>query len=362
MYSTKYQDILDRVANFDASEYARSRNFLDGTVSRLSPYISRGVISTKYVLEQLDTRYDRSSIEKFIQELAWRDYWQVCWNELGDAISSDLRYPQTPVSSLKPPLSLIEGNTGINDVDHAIVELYNTGYMHNHMRMYVASLATNFGLRHWLLSARWMYYHLLDGDWARNALSWQWVAGSNSHKKYWFNQENLNKYGLSEQHKTFIDQPYNNFPLYDVPSALVDDISLRLHTELPETTDIIIDSSKPTVVYTTYNLDSRWLTDLDVNRVLLLEPSHFDKYPVSPHVLKFILDLTHEIEGIQVAVMEFKQLKELCSPNFDIHYKQHPLSNHFEGIEHSRDWMTSVHTYSKSFSGWWKKARRELGL
>lgn len=362
MFATKYQDILDRVANFDASEYARSRNFLDGAVSRFSPYISRGVISTKHVLEQLDTRYDRTSIEKFIQELAWRDYWQVCWNELGDAINSDLRYPQTPVSSAKPPLSLIKGNTGINDVDNAIVELYNTGYMHNHMRMYVASLATNFGQRHWLQSARWMYYHLLDGDWASNALSWQWVAGSNSHKKYWFNQENLNKYGLSKQHKTFIDQPYSNFPLNDVPLELVDDISLRLHTELPEAADIMIDSSKPTVVYTTYNLDRRWLTDLDANRVLLLEPSHFEKYPVSPHVLEFMLALAREVKGVQVASMEFSELKALCHPSLEIHYKQHPLNNHFKGIQHSRDWMTSVHTYSKSFSGWWKKARRELGL
>lgn len=362
MFSTKYQDILDRVGNFDASTYARSRNFLDGAVSRLSPFISRGVISTQYVLNQLDTRYDRPSIEKFIQELAWRDYWQVCWNELGESINSDLRYPQTPVFSELPSRNLIEGNIGIQDVDGAIAELHNTGYMHNHMRMYVASLATNFGQRHWLESARWMYYNLLDGDWASNALSWQWVAGSNSHKKYWFNQDNLNKYGFTNQHKTFIDQPYSNFPLNEVPADLVDDVSLKLQTALPEASVLSLDKSKPTVVYTSYNIDVKWLSDLDANRVLLIEPSHFDKYPISPNVLKFILGLAHEIKGIQVAVMEFNQLKELCSPKFDIHYKQHPLCNHFEGEEHPRDWMTSVHTYSRSFSGWWKKARRDLGL
>ena len=60
---------------------------------------------------------------------------------------------------------------------------------------------------------KWMYYHLLDGDWASNSLSWQWVVGSNANKKYVFNQANLNKYSKTYQSATYIDSDYSNLPM-----------------------------------------------------------------------------------------------------------------------------------------------------
>ena len=80
--------------------------------------------------------------------------------------------------------------------------------MHNHLRMYVASIVCNVAQSHWINPARWMYYYLLDADWASNSLSWQWVAGSNSNKKYFANQDNINKYCLTTQKGTFLDLDY----------------------------------------------------------------------------------------------------------------------------------------------------------
>ena len=66
--------------NIEPLNYAKSRNFVDGAVTYLSPYISRGVISVKQVMDTVMTKgYKNYQIEKFIQELAWREYWQRVW-------------------------------------------------------------------------------------------------------------------------------------------------------------------------------------------------------------------------------------------------------------------------------------------
>ena len=195
MFPTEIKKIHQRIQQIDPVQYARSRNFSDGAVTHLSPYISRGVISTKQVFDHLlslDLPWQR--IEKLVQELAWRDYWQNTWIAKGDGINEDLKHAQDPVSNHGISDAIVDHRTGINAIDDAIGDLFKTGYMHNHMRMYVASVACNVAQSHWLTPARWMYYHLLDGDWASNALSWQWVAGSNANKKYYANQDNINKY------------------------------------------------------------------------------------------------------------------------------------------------------------------------
>ena len=78
--TTDFQKIFDLIENIDISNYSKNRNFIDGSVTKLSPYISRGVISTKFILESLKKRnINLKKVEKFIQELAWRDYWQITW-------------------------------------------------------------------------------------------------------------------------------------------------------------------------------------------------------------------------------------------------------------------------------------------
>ena len=80
--TTDYSEILKKMDSIDPVNYSRNRNFIDGSVSKLSPYISRGVISTKFVFQYLIKKgYEFSKIEKFIQELCWRDYWQLIWVE-----------------------------------------------------------------------------------------------------------------------------------------------------------------------------------------------------------------------------------------------------------------------------------------
>jgi deoxyribodipyrimidine photo-lyase len=262
-FPTELESIMSRVDSVDPIRYAKTRNFLNGAVTRLSPYISRGVISTRFVLERVLARgYEPKNIEKFIQELAWREYYQRVWQAKGDEITRDLRFRQQHVENDSMPIEIINANTGIEAVDRGIEALYKTGYMHNHLRMYTASVACNIGRSHWKIPARWMYYHLLDGDWASNAISWQWVAGSASSKKYYANQDNIDRYCATRQRGTFLDVDYAEMESVPVPPELAAVAIPELRTELPFGKDVTIDQSLPTLIYNSYNVDPLWKQDM----------------------------------------------------------------------------------------------------
>lgn len=361
-FPTDYASIIERVKQVDPVRYGKTRNFIDGDVTYLSPYISRGVISVKQVKETiLQKGYKVYQVEKFLQELAWREYFQRVWQAKGTAaINHALKQEPPDVRHTHMIESLATASTGIEAIDEQINKLYATGYMHNHARMYTASIVCNIGKAHWLQPGTWMYYHLLDGDLASNNCSWQWVAGSFSSKKYYCNQENINKYCNSDQRSTFLDKSYEELPEMNVPDELQETVELRLQTELPKADTITIDSSRPVLIYNSYNLDPNWRKEEESNRVLLLEPSHFTNYPVSKKVLHFILDLSNNIQGIQLFVGEFDELLRLTG-KASVIFKEHPAFQHYTGTKDNRDWMfPQVTGYFNSFFSYWKKCERHL--
>lgn len=360
MFTTVYSEILDLIDNVDPIKYGQTRNYVDGAVTRLSPYVSRGVISTKQIAQcTLAKGYTTSQISSFLKELAWRDYFQQVWIAKGDAIDQDLKQAQENVTHYNTPSAILKANTTIEAVDTGIRELYDTGYMHNHCRLYVASMACNIAQSHWKNPAQWMYYHLLDADWASNALSWQWVAGSNSTKKYVANQENINRYCHTNQQKTFLDKSYEDLAGIAIPVELTATEPFVLPTNLPITKPPIIDEALPTYIYNFYNLDPDWNTDIKANRILLLEPSFFKKYPVCDRTIAFILELAKNINNIQVVVAEFDEL--VADSSLTIHYKEHPTTQHYRGIQHQRDWLSpAIRGYFPSFFNYWKKLQGEL--
>jgi deoxyribodipyrimidine photo-lyase len=358
-FPTDYTSILDRIHEVNPVKYGSSRNYINGAVTYLSPYISRGVISTRQVLEHVLAKgYKLNQIESFVKELCWRDYFQRVAQEKD--LQQNIRQPQMPVSNHEVPIAILNANTGIEGIDAAISKLYDSGYMHNHCRMYVASLVCNIAQSHWLLASKWMYYHLLDGDFASNICSWQWVAGANSGKKYYANQENINKYTLTKQSHTFLDTSYERISEMDIPSELLATQKINFTTTLPETKPLQIDFELPTFIYNYYNLDLLWHQNEKGNRILLLEPKFFDKYPVSPKCIDFLLALSQNIPEIQVFVGSFESLV-LQYPLKNIYFKEHPLNIGYKGTIESRDWIsTSVTGYYPSFFAYWKKVEKEL--
>lgn len=358
-FPIKYADIIDRIHSLDPVKYGIDRNFIDGSVSYLSPYISRGIISTKQVYEILiGKNFDEEKIEKFIQELAWRDYWQLIWKQHGTSINFDFRHPQKQPNRLGIPSSVVSASTGIEAIDHEIKRLNKDGYMHNHVRMYLASIACNLAHCQWKSPAQWMYYHLLDADWASNALSWQWVCGTFNNRFYYANQEKINTYCRTVQRNTFLDIDYSAFGTLKIPIEIEAIETLQLTTTLPKTDVPTFEVSLPTFIYNFYNVDPNWRSDLLGNRILLLEPSVFQEYPISEKSLQFCIDLAKaNIPGIQIWVAEFKELQ--AELNGTIYFKEHPL-NKYDGIEDSRDWLSIDHGDYASFFSFWKKCKKHL--
>ena len=366
-FVTDYNLILEKLQHINPVKYAKTRNYINGAVTYLSPYISRGVISVKQVQQAvLDKGYKSYQIEKFLQELAWREYYQRVWQAKGDVIWQDLKQPQPDTLHLQMITALQTATTGITAIDEQIENLYSTGYMHNHTRMYVAAIACNVAKAHWLQPSKWLYYHLLDGDVASNNCSWQWVAGAFASKKYYCNQENINKYTNSSQQHTFLDKPYEEIITMAIPDALEQTSTLQLQTLLPETALPVIDTTIPTLIYNAYNLDPLWRKDENVNRVLLLEPSHFNKYPVSEKVIAFVINLAKNITGIQVYCGEVSTLQSLykgskLDADAALVAKEHPAFSYYPGIKDSRNWRyPEVTGYYSSFFSYWKKCEKYL--
>ncbi len=189
---------LMRLDQIDPARYGRTRNRLIGAVTRLSPYLRHGVVTLAQVRSAVRSRVRlRGEADKLINELAWRDYFQRIYAEIGGGVWVDREPYKT---GWKPrdyadalPNDIQEGTTGLACIDAFSRELRATGYLHNHARMWMAAYVVHWRRVKWQAGARWFLQHLLDGDPASNNLSWQWVASTFSHKPYFFNRENLER-------------------------------------------------------------------------------------------------------------------------------------------------------------------------
>lgn len=187
------------LAPIQPARYAFTRNYLDGCVTGLSPYIRHGVIALTRVREVALSRVAHPfHASKFVVELAWRDYWRRLYGLWGQGVWQDREPYKTGWAASdyaeSLPVEVEQGRTGLACMDAFARQLAETGYLHNHARMWVAAWVVHWLRVKWQAGARWFLKHLLDGDPASNNLSWQWVASTFSHKPYFFNRENLEKY------------------------------------------------------------------------------------------------------------------------------------------------------------------------
>ncbi len=356
-FPTSLDAVHARIDAFDPAHYARSRNFINGGVSYLSPYLSRGFITVPQVVARLKDRgIGMEQAEKFIQELAWREFYTRTWFQKGNAIFNDIRHPQEGVLHTGIPAAVLASSTGIQALDAHLGTFSASGYLHNHLRMYLAAITCNVAKYHWREPADWLYYHLLDGDLASNALSWQWCAGTFSNKQYYVNQENVNKYTNSRQKGTFLDYSYEELPLRSVPHELRKSVKVDLVFTPPATKELKIQQDIPTFVYTHYTLDPTFHAGEEGNRILVLEPSHFAKHPMSPRTMQFIYDLAANIPGIQIFYGEYASLHVKAI------FRDHPINTHFDGIREAHPSLVpGLVGEFNSFFSYWNKLSKNLG-
>ena len=182
-------------------QYAAARNYADGlTTTRLSPYLRRRLVLEEEVLGFARTVGPFGRVEKFMQEVVWRTYWKG-WLEARPGVwhaylarlrSLDDTLPQTDRDRLA---CAIAGTTDMPYFNAWREELTATGYLHNHERMWFASVWVFTLKLPWELGARFFLDHLLDGDPASNTLSWRWVAGLQTPGKHYLARaDNIAKY------------------------------------------------------------------------------------------------------------------------------------------------------------------------
>ena len=197
---------LNRLNNFveqNLSEYSKLRNFDFGpenrtNISGLSPYITHGVINEKEVIKKSLSKFSFSKNEKFIQEVLWRTYWKG-WLELRPNVWTDyvaeLNKIREEYKDNQNYKNAIDGKTNIECFNYWVTELKENNYLHNHTRMWFASIWIFTLELPWQLGAEFFMQHLYDGDSASNTLGWRWVAGIQTQGKHYLASEwNIKKF------------------------------------------------------------------------------------------------------------------------------------------------------------------------
>ena len=194
---------LDNFIEKNLSEYSKLRNFDFGpdnrtNISCLSPYVTHGIISEKEIIQKSLSKFSFSKNEKFIQEVLWRTYWKG-WLELRPNVWSDYLIELTKIKeefkNNQNYLCAVKGKTNIECFNTWVNELKENNYLHNHTRMWFASIWIFTLELPWQLGAEFFMQHLYDGDAASNTLGWRWVAGVQTQGKHYLASEwNIKKF------------------------------------------------------------------------------------------------------------------------------------------------------------------------
>ena len=224
----KAVDKLNTFVEQNLSDYSKLRNFDFGpsnrsNVSCLSPYITHGIINELEVINKSLKKFSFAKNEKFIQEVLWRVYWKG-WLELRPDVWSDylieLDKIKKEFKNNQSYLDAIEGKTNVDCFNQWVIELKESNYLHNHTRMWFASIWIFTLELPWQLGAEFFMQHLFDGDAASNTLGWRWVAGIQTQGKHYLASEwNINKFTNNRFENIKLNEnakPISNDKIYSV--------------------------------------------------------------------------------------------------------------------------------------------------
>ena len=197
------EELMNKFIENNLVNYSKLRNFDYGpdkrsNVSCLSPYVTHGVISEVELIKKSLNKYSFVKNEKFIQEIMWRTFWKG-WMELRPDVWADylleLNQIKDKYKNDQDYKKAVEGSTEIQCFNEWVGELKENNYLHNHARMWFASIWIFTLELPWQLGAEFFMQHLYDGDPASNTLGWRWVAGIQTQgKNYLASEWNIKKF------------------------------------------------------------------------------------------------------------------------------------------------------------------------
>ena len=216
---------LDAFINSELANYSFKRNFHLGPkdkshVSCLSPYISHRLITEYEVVKTVLSKFPYQKVEKYIQEIFWRVYWKG-WLELRPQVWTDFIEDLKGFKEDDNYKKAINGETQIECFNDWVKELKENNYLHNHTRMWFASIWIFTLNLPWQKGAEFFMKHLFDGDAASNTLSWRWVAGLQTKGKHYVAQSwNISK---------FTNNKYKNIKLNENALPVIDKREYKLN-------------------------------------------------------------------------------------------------------------------------------------
>jgi len=316
---------LDYFIENGLKDYSKARNFDYGPDKRdntscLSPYISHGAINEIEVIKKSLNKFSFSKNEKFIQEVLWRTYWKG-WLELRPNVWTDFLIELNSIKNKYKDnenyLNAIKGNTNIECFNYWVKELKDTNYLHNHTRMWFASIWIFTLDLPWQLGAEFFLKHLLDGDPASNTLGWRWVAGIQTQGKHYLASEwNIKK---------FTNNRFNQIKLNENATPK---ISEKTYTIIKQ--DFInpsIGEQKTLVIFdNNLSFESSNFTDTQFKKIILIKQNNENReIKLSENVVKFKELLNEdqkkrlEQKNIECQILDINDLKNI-DENFYILY------------------------------------------
>ena len=308
---------LDYFIENGLKDYSKARNFDYGPDKRdntscLSPYISHGAINEIEVIKKSLNKFSFSKNEKFIQEVLWRTYWKG-WLELRPNVWTDFLVELNSIKNKYKDnenyLNAIEGNTNIECFNYWVKELKDTNYLHNHTRMWFASIWIFTLDLPWQLGAEFFLKHLLDGDPASNTLGWRWVAGIQTQGKHYLASEwNIKK---------FTNNRFNQIKLNENATPK---ISEKTYTIIKQ--DFInpsIDEQKTLIIFdNNLSFESSNFTDTQFKKIILIKQNNENReIKLSENVVKFKELLNEdqkkrlEQKNIECQILDINDLKNI---------------------------------------------------
>lgn len=359
---------LSKLSKANGTSYGQTRNFLNGHVTQLSPYLRHGCITIKEAVTDINDRFGISG-QKLLNEFAWREYWRTVWYHYGNNILLDMQLPKVSLSFNALPDDIKTASTGLPCMDSFIKTLNTEGYLHNHARMWLASYMVHWRKTDWQTGANWMHDLLLDGDYASNHLSWQWVSSTFSHKPYFFNQENLAKYTHHQYCETCQAKcPFNDS--YENLSNTLFKPSQQAARQQKPVLPIIENKplGKQTIVWIHDEMlsSNHPLLTQPYEKIFIIDPDFYQNWSIIR--LQFIADCLIEMPDVKVwignsseifALLNTQKIITQNTPNLKL--KQQ--TNGYPVMWHPEEKVCSAHFTTadiKSFSRFWKIASNDF--
>ena len=289
-FETSRSSALNKLNSFienDILNYNSKRNFDFGiknrnNVSCLSPYITHRLITEYETVKKVLLKHPFQKVDKFIQEIFWRIYWKG-WLELRPKVWSDFTGDLKGINEDDNYKKAINGETQIKCFNDWVEELKENNYLHNHTRMWFASIWIFTLNLPWQKGAEFFIKNLLDGDAASNTLSWRWVAGLQTRGKHYVAQSwNINKFTNNKYQDVKLNEKVS--PLADVRDYKITPLSLNFEDNSNE--NLIVFENE-------LNLENRKLKDYK-NIYLILLSNDVRKIKLEKRVFEFKLKMIYD--------------------------------------------------------------------